>query len=111
MLRSETKTSRRFVPSAMPLAAAGNSFAGFWLLYPHLTGLVFEVPEVIAETNSLWALKLDLDNRCRRIAGDEFISRRQPTPICSKECCTIGTMKRPFEFWRTALALATRGWK
>jgi hypothetical protein len=40
--------------------------------YPHLSGIVFDLPDVIAENGALWAQKLGLDSRCRYVGGDMF---------------------------------------
>jgi hypothetical protein len=40
--------------------------------YPGPSGIVFDLPEVIAETDRLWAPKLNLADRCRYVAGDMF---------------------------------------
>jgi hypothetical protein len=50
----------------------GHLLSGFLLAYPHLRGVPFELPEVIAETEWLWPSKLGLTYRCRCIAGDMF---------------------------------------
>lgn len=42
--------------------------------YPELHIIVFDLPEVIAETDQLWAPKLGLCERCRYIAGDMFVT-------------------------------------
>jgi hypothetical protein len=51
--------------------------------YPHLTGIVFDQPQVVAETDLLWGPKLGLTDRCRYVGGDMFrrVPRRpMPTP-------------------------------
>jgi hypothetical protein len=40
--------------------------------YPHLDVTVLDLPEVVAETDQLWAPKLGLSERCRYVAGDMF---------------------------------------
>jgi hypothetical protein len=40
--------------------------------YPQLTGIVLDLPEVVGDTQSLWALKLGLQDRCRYVGGDMF---------------------------------------
>lgn len=40
--------------------------------HPHLTGTVFDLPEVVGATDQLWAPKLHLEDRCRYVAGDMF---------------------------------------
>jgi hypothetical protein len=50
----------------------GHLVCGFLAAYPHLRGIVFDLPEVIAETDRLWAPKLGLSGRCSYIGGDMF---------------------------------------
>jgi hypothetical protein len=45
--------------------------------YPHLSGTVLDLPEVVAEKDQLWAGKLGLEERCRYIAAAMF----QQVPI------------------------------
>lgn len=40
--------------------------------YPHLEGMVLELPSVIAEEDRLWAPKLGVEDRCDYIVGDMF---------------------------------------
>jgi hypothetical protein len=40
--------------------------------YPHLSAVVFDLPEVVSETDRLWAPKLCLSERCRYVGGDMF---------------------------------------
>jgi ubiquinone/menaquinone biosynthesis C-methylase UbiE len=40
--------------------------------YPHLNVTILDLPEVVAETDQLWAPKLGLSERCRYVAGDMF---------------------------------------
>jgi hypothetical protein len=40
--------------------------------YPQLSGIVFDLPDVVAENGALWAHKLGLDSRCRYVGGDMF---------------------------------------
>ena len=40
--------------------------------YPHLTGLVLDLPEVFNDRTKLWATKLGLENRCEYVVGDMF---------------------------------------
>jgi ubiquinone/menaquinone biosynthesis C-methylase UbiE len=40
--------------------------------HPHLNVTIFDLPEVVAEADQLWAPKLGLSERCRYIAGDMF---------------------------------------
>jgi hypothetical protein len=37
-----------------------------------MTGIVFDLPEVLAQKNALWAKRLNLTDRCRYVAGDMF---------------------------------------
>ncbi|MGH7053378.1 MAG: methyltransferase [Stellaceae bacterium] len=41
-------------------------------VYPHLDVTIFDLPEVVAETDQLWAPKLGLSERCRYVGGDMF---------------------------------------
>src|SRR6516162_1789143 len=40
--------------------------------YRHLSVTILDLPEVVAETDQLWAPKLGLSERCRYVAGDMF---------------------------------------
>jgi ubiquinone/menaquinone biosynthesis C-methylase UbiE len=40
--------------------------------YPHLNVTILDLPEVVAQTDQLWAPKLGLSERCRYVAGDMF---------------------------------------
>jgi hypothetical protein len=50
----------------------GHLMCGFLRAYPHLMGLVFDLPEVVHETDRLWAPKLGLADRCEYVSGDMF---------------------------------------
>lgn len=50
----------------------GHLLCGFLDTYPHLTGLVLDLPQVVSETSRLWAPQLGLSERCRYIGGDMF---------------------------------------
>ena len=50
----------------------GYLACAFLEAYPDLSGIVFDLPEVIAETDRLWASKLNLADRCQYLAGDMF---------------------------------------
>ncbi len=50
----------------------GHLMCSFLRAWPHLSGTVFDLPEVVAEKNALWAPKLALDDRCRYQGGDMF---------------------------------------
>jgi hypothetical protein len=54
--------------------AGGHGYMTCALLnaYPHLSAVVLDLPDVVAETNALWARKLGLEARCRYIGGDMF---------------------------------------
>jgi O-methyltransferase domain/Dimerisation domain len=54
--------------------AGGHGYlaCAFLEAYPDLSAIVFDLPEVMAETNRLWAPKLNLADRCRYLAGDMF---------------------------------------
>ena len=40
--------------------------------HPDLTGIVFDLPEVVGDWKELWAHKLGLSQRCEHIGGDMF---------------------------------------
>ena len=40
--------------------------------YPHLSGMVLDLPEVLAQKDQLWAARLGLEGRCRYVAADMF---------------------------------------
>jgi hypothetical protein len=40
--------------------------------YPHMSGIVLDLPDVVAERDALWANKLGLQARCRYVGGDMF---------------------------------------
>jgi len=44
----------------------------FLAAYPHLSGTVLDLPEVLAEKDQLWAAKLGLEERCHYLAADMF---------------------------------------
>jgi|GEM_PF-149585 len=50
----------------------GHMMCAFLKKYPHLNGVVFDLPEVVGETEQLWAPRLGLEARCRYVAGDMF---------------------------------------
>jgi hypothetical protein len=50
----------------------GHLVCGFLRAYPHLSGVVFDRPQVVAETDLLWGPKLDVAERCRYVGGDMF---------------------------------------
>jgi hypothetical protein len=50
----------------------GHLACGLLRAYPHLTAVVFDLPQVVAETEMLWAPKLGLADRCRYLGGDMF---------------------------------------
>ncbi len=50
----------------------GHLMCAFLQSYPQLTGIVLDLPEVVGDTQSLWALKLGLQDRCRYVGGDMF---------------------------------------
>jgi hypothetical protein len=50
----------------------GHFACGFLNAYPHLSAIVFDRPEVVAQTDRLWAPRLGLADRCRYIGGDMF---------------------------------------
>jgi ubiquinone/menaquinone biosynthesis C-methylase UbiE len=50
----------------------GHMMCSFLAAYPHLSGTVLDLPEVIAEKDQLWAGRLGLEERCRYVAADMF---------------------------------------
>jgi O-methyltransferase domain/Dimerisation domain len=50
----------------------GHMMSSFLAAYPHLTGTVLDLPEVLAEKEQLWAGRLGLEERCRYVAADMF---------------------------------------
>jgi O-methyltransferase domain/Dimerisation domain len=50
----------------------GHMMCSFLAAYPHLTGTVLDLPEVLAEKEQLWAGRLGLGERCRYVAADMF---------------------------------------
>jgi hypothetical protein len=40
--------------------------------HPHLSGIVLDLPDVVADSDALWARKLGLESRCRYVGGDMF---------------------------------------
>lgn len=50
----------------------GHMLCSFLRAHPHLSGIVFDLPDVIANTDDLWATKLGLGDRCQHIGGDMF---------------------------------------
>src|SRR5258708_18185909 len=43
----------------------GHMMCSFLAAYPHLSGTVVDLPEVVAEKDQLWAGRLGLEERCR----------------------------------------------
>lgn len=54
--------------------AGGHGYMTCALLnaYPHLSGIVLDLPAVVADRDALWARKLGLEARCRYVGGDMF---------------------------------------
>ncbi len=54
--------------------AGGHGYMTCALLdaYPHISGVVFDLPDVVADRDVLWAHKLGLEARCRYVGGDMF---------------------------------------
>src|SRR5262245_36226414 len=54
--------------------AGGRGYMTCALLqaYPHLSGIVLDLPDVVADRDALWARKLGLEARCRYVGGDMF---------------------------------------
>ena len=50
----------------------GHLMCSFLTDYLHLSGTVLDLPEVVAEKDQLWAVKLGLEDRCRYVAADMF---------------------------------------
>src|SRR5437773_461785 len=50
----------------------GHFACGLLNAYPHLSAIVFDRPEVVAQTDRLWARRLGLADRCRYLGGDMF---------------------------------------
>jgi O-methyltransferase domain/Dimerisation domain len=50
----------------------GHLACGLLNAYPQLQATVLDLPEVIGETEGLWAPKLGLSERCRYLGGDMF---------------------------------------
>jgi hypothetical protein len=50
----------------------GHLICGFLAAYPHLAGIVIDLPQVVSESDRLWAPKLGLSERCRYVGGDMF---------------------------------------
>lgn len=50
----------------------GHMMCSFLQAYPHLSGTVFDLPEVVSQFDQLWAPKMKLEHRCRYVAGDMF---------------------------------------
>ena len=40
--------------------------------YPHMSGIVFDLPDVVADHDALWARRLGLEARCSHVGGDMF---------------------------------------
>jgi O-methyltransferase domain len=69
-----------------------------WLAaYPHLSGTVLDLPEVVAEKDQLWAGKLGLEERCRYVAADMF----QHVPIYAD----VSSLKMILHDWNDAECL------
>jgi len=50
----------------------GHMMCAFLAAYPHLSGTVLDLPEVVVEKDQLWAGRLGLGKRCCYVAGDMF---------------------------------------
>lgn len=50
----------------------GHLMCSLLQAYPHLRGMVLDLPEVVADRDELWAGKLGLASRCEYIGGDMF---------------------------------------
>lgn len=54
--------------------AGGHGFMTCAMLqaYPQLSGIVLDLPDVLADEDALWARRLGLESRCRYVGGDMF---------------------------------------
>lgn len=54
--------------------AGGRGYMTCALLgaYPQLSGIVLDLPDVVADPEALWARRLGLEARCRYVGGDMF---------------------------------------
>ena len=54
--------------------AGGQGYMACTLLeaYPHLSGIVLDLPDVVADHDALWARRLGLEARCSHVGGDMF---------------------------------------
>jgi hypothetical protein len=50
----------------------GHLICAFLSAYPHLSGIVLELPEVVGDSSQLWAMRLGLESRCTYVPGDMF---------------------------------------
>ena len=50
----------------------GHLMCSLLAAYLHLSGTVLDLPEVIGETDQLWAGRFGLEERCQYLAGDMF---------------------------------------
>lgn len=50
----------------------GHMMCSFLAAYPHLSGTVLDLPEVVEQKEQLWAASLGLEERCRYVAADMF---------------------------------------
>jgi len=41
--------------------------------YPHMTGMILERPDVVAQNQNSWIDKLNIGDRCSSVAGDMFV--------------------------------------
>src|SRR5262245_62933152 len=47
----------------------GYLMCAFLQAYPHISGIVLELPEVVSDSQKLWAPRLGLEQRCRYLGG------------------------------------------
>ena len=54
--------------------AGGQGYMACSMLqaFPHLSAIVFDLPEVVGGSDALWAHKLGLEARCRYVGGNMF---------------------------------------
>ena len=50
----------------------GHMLCSFLMKYPHLRGIVFDLPSVVAKTDLLWAERMAVAERCEYVGGDMF---------------------------------------
>jgi len=61
----------------------GHLACGLLSAYQQLRASVLDLPEVVGETDRLWAPKLGLSQRCRYLGGDMTMNASASSPICA----------------------------